>query len=88
MNASRLLPLAATLCALAFPLASQAESKNNGNNGHHENEGGNNGNNGHHENDGGTAPVPEPAAWLSMGTLAAAAAVYARRQTKQQKNAY
>lgn len=33
--------------------------------------------------DSGTAPVPEPAAWLSMGTLAAAAAVYARRQRKQ-----
>lgn len=33
--------------------------------------------------DGGMAPVPEPATWFSLGTLAAAAALYARRQRKQ-----
>lgn len=37
--------------------------------------------------DGGTAPVPEPSTWLSMGTLAAAAALYARRKRKQWQNA-
>lgn len=37
--------------------------------------------------DSGTAPVPEPSAWLSMGTLAAAAVVYARRKRKQWQNA-
>lgn len=37
--------------------------------------------------DSGTAPVPEPSAWLSMGTFAVAAVVYARRKRKQWQNA-
>ena len=35
----------------------------------------------------GVAPLPEPSTWLSMGTLAAAAAVYARRKRQQGQNA-
>lgn len=37
--------------------------------------------------DSGMAPVPEPSTWLSMGTLVAAVAVYARRKRKQGQNA-
>jgi hypothetical protein len=35
----------------------------------------------------GTAPVPEPATWISMGTLALLAAAFARRQMKLKREA-
>jgi hypothetical protein len=86
MKTSRLLALAATMWALAFPAAALAQSKapttppgNSGNT-----PAGANGR--PFQGDGGMAPVPEPTTWVAMGTLAAAAAVYARRQAKQQKN--
>jgi hypothetical protein len=85
MKISSLLPIIAAMVALALPVASQAKDNPPGNSGNtpaHDNAHGQ-----PFQSDGGTAPVPEPAAWLSMGTLAAAAAVYARRQMKQRKEA-